>query len=322
VTVGIAAFVCSLATGLSTILHDVVPMFRAYARFGVVVQLMTALLAAVGAQRLWESGVAHARIACVVLIALGVAEYAVWPPSMSRDVLPTQAHRWVAAQPNRLRVLDCTPPAAESGDVRWLTQYRISNAVEPFADCGEPNFPEKLAVAGYTHLIVRAGTGELRSFTSRRVPPGLQQAAHFADSDLYAVAALAPAVHTVSMTGFHPREHDATWTWRWMEGEASWTISNRRGHAVTANLDVEMMTFGRPLELTVLLDGVETHALMIDESRSLRRIASLRLTPGDHALTFRPVRPPAVHARFTGEEQRPLSFRIGTWRWTIEAIKP
>lgn len=85
------AFVFSLASGPAATLREWLPMFRAYARFGVIVQLMVALLAAVGAEQLWRRATRRARIACVVLLALAAAEYAVWPPSMSRDVLPSQA---------------------------------------------------------------------------------------------------------------------------------------------------------------------------------------------------------------------------------------
>ena len=62
VIVAIATLVCSLSPertigGMTFVrpsawLYDVMPMFRSYARFGVVVQLMTALLAGIGLERL------------------------------------------------------------------------------------------------------------------------------------------------------------------------------------------------------------------------------------------------------------------------------
>ena len=66
VVVAGAALVCSLSPERtigsftffrpSALLYDFVPMFRAYARFGVVVQLMAALLAGIGVDRLLRSG--------------------------------------------------------------------------------------------------------------------------------------------------------------------------------------------------------------------------------------------------------------------------
>ena len=105
----------------SALLYDVVPMFRSYARFGVVVQLMAALLAGIGVDYLRRAGTRRAQIACLALVALAAGEYAVAPSALWRDVLPTTAHRWVMQQPGRVRALDCTPLNQESASVQWLT---------------------------------------------------------------------------------------------------------------------------------------------------------------------------------------------------------
>ena len=72
VVVAVAALVCSLSPERtigpftfvrpSALLYDVVPMFRSYARFGVVVQLMAALLAGIGVDCLRRAGTRRARI--------------------------------------------------------------------------------------------------------------------------------------------------------------------------------------------------------------------------------------------------------------------
>ncbi|MBK5298891.1 MAG: hypothetical protein JJE40_17185, partial [Vicinamibacteria bacterium] len=130
VALALAALVCGLSPEReidgfrfvrpSSFLYTVVPMFRSYARFGVVVQLMAALLAGLGAQRLWSADTRPARIACVLLVALAAAEYAVWPPAMSRDVLPTSAHRWVVRQPGHVLALDCAARTPATELVPWL----------------------------------------------------------------------------------------------------------------------------------------------------------------------------------------------------------
>ena len=101
-------------------------MFRSYARFGVVVQLMAALLAGIGVDRLRRAGTKRAQIVCVALVVLAAGEYAVWPPALWRDVLPTTAHRWVVQQVDHVRALDCTPLNQESESVQWLTGYRVT----------------------------------------------------------------------------------------------------------------------------------------------------------------------------------------------------
>jgi hypothetical protein len=97
------------------LLYEVAPMFRAYARFGVVVGLMIAMLAGAGAAWLWPASTG--RRAVLLLLGLAVLEYAPFPPWRWRDVLPTRAHRWLAAQSGAVRVLDCVPPSRVSDSV-------------------------------------------------------------------------------------------------------------------------------------------------------------------------------------------------------------
>ena len=136
-TVGVWAMICSLSPegalfGVtvfrpSALLYAIVPMFRSYARFGVVVQLMTALLAGIGAATLAAAVARPWRNLGAALAFLAIAEYAVWPPALSRDVLPTAAHRWVMQQPTGSRVFDCEPLTNASASVAWLTDGRITS---------------------------------------------------------------------------------------------------------------------------------------------------------------------------------------------------
>ncbi len=199
----VAAFVCSLSPERrigpftivrpSGILYGVVPMFRAYARFGVVVQLMAALLAGIGAEWLLRAGSRRGKIACAALLLLAVGEYAVWPPSLWRDVLPTAAHRWVARQSVGLRVLDCARSTTAESSVPWLTGRQLVPAGGQFDDCTAPDLPGRLAAAGFTHLLVRRETTAGRWFASHPPPDGLNRLEHFSDSDVFAVAAAAAA---------------------------------------------------------------------------------------------------------------------------------
>lgn len=77
VAVAVVALVCSLspeqtigtlaAVRPSAFFHDLLPMFRSYARFGVVVQLMAAVLAGIGVDLLMRAGTRRARLMCVSL---------------------------------------------------------------------------------------------------------------------------------------------------------------------------------------------------------------------------------------------------------------
>lgn len=178
----------------SGILYDLVPMFRAYARFGVIVQLMAALLAGIGADWLLGARTRRGRIACAALVLLAVGEYAVWPPSLWRDVLPTAAHRWVARQPVGLRVLDCAKSTPAESSVPWLTGRQLVLLGGQFDDCTTPQLPRKLAAAGYTHLLVRRETATGRWFASHPLADGLRRLEQFNDSEVFAVSASPPPV--------------------------------------------------------------------------------------------------------------------------------
>jgi hypothetical protein len=302
--VALTALVCSLSPeraigGFTFVrpsawLFRVLPMFRSYARFGVVVQLMAVLLAGIGAEWLWRRPrAAGARIVCVTLLALAAGEYAVWPPALFRDVLPTPAHRWVTRQPGPIHVLDCRPLTAETASIPWLSGNRISMLDGSLDDCDEPDIADTLAAWGYTHLL--------------------------ADGVIHALPAHPAPVYTSRMTSFYGRESGAASSWRWMGPDASWTIVNSSERPLVASADIDIAAFHGDRRLSLLLDGSPVQTLTIEERRGTNRIGPLMLTPGQHVLMFHPAEPPTVaDAVLRNGDQRPLSFAIGTWHWTVE----
>jgi hypothetical protein len=321
-SVGGVAFVCSLSQGPSAFLYDVLPMFRAYARFGVIVQLMTALMAGIAIDHLWRLGTRPAQIVVIALIGLAGGEYVVSPSAMWRDVLPTTAHRWVMQQGAQVRAFDCTPFAQESESVQWLTEARVTLASGSPDDCTTPDLPEQLAAAGYTHLIVRRDTVHLQSFAPNHpLLDGLEVAARFGDAQVFAVTA--PTISQKAMTGFFEREHNAEWAWRWMGADARWVIVNRGAQPAVATLTLELLAFHRERHLEVVLDGVHVHTLEVEPMRRTYEIDALTLLPGEHELVFRAVEPPTVaHTVIGNGDGRALSFAFGTWNWTPRGQLP
>lgn len=324
--VGVAALVCSLSperiigpitfTRPSAWLYPLVPMFRAYARFGVVVQLMAALLAAIGADWLWRAGTRQARVICVALLSLAALEYTVSPAALWRDVLPTRAHRWIAGQPGALRVLDCAPLTADSQSVRWLSGSRIVLLTEAFDDCAQPNLGAQMAANRFTHLLVRRRTAEGRWFAEHGRTPGLELAARFPDGEVLTVTAGVPDVYTAAMTGFYAREHDASSSWRWMASEGTWTLVNSRDWPAAGWLDVEMTAFARERSIVVMLDGRTVQTVRVTGARTINRIGPLSLTTGEHTLALRPQQPADRADAFgPSTDRRLLSVAIGRWHW-------
>jgi hypothetical protein len=328
VIIAVVALVCSLSpertlggipfTRPSAWLYDVMPMFRSYARFGVVVQLMTALLAGIGLDRLRGAGTRRAQLAAAALVVLVAGEYAVHPSAMSRDVLPTTAHRWVARQGHDWQVLDCTPLTSESASVHWLTAGRVTMLGGAIDDCGDGHLPAKLAANGYTHLLERNASVDAE-------PPrdGLRIAARFADGRVFTVIAKTPAIYTSTMAGFHRRERDDEWAWRWMGGDGTWTIVNTGSVPIVATLHVEVSAFHWARGLEVRLDGRPIQSLRVDTPRRFYELGPLDVPPGRHQLVFHPVEEPTVAREvIDNRDPRRLSFAIGAWHWSVRGEQP
>lgn len=330
--VALAALLCSLApertigavriAGPSALLYFLVPMFRSYARFGVVVQLMAALLAGLGLDYLRRSGTRRGQVAALALVVIAFGEYAVSPSALWRDALPTRAHRWVARQPGHVRALDCAELTRESASVQWLTKDRITLLAGATDDCLEPNLPDKLAANGFTHLIVRRGTPESQEFDDHAPPDGFSLAARFADGRVFAVTAGRPSLYTASMSGFFPREYDGSRSWRWMGAQGEWTIVNTAARSIVATLGLELSA--NPSErMEVRLDGRYLQTLLVGPSRRTYHVGPVTLATGRHQLAFYATAPPTVPDEVARNgDRRPLSFELGTWMWTLREDRP
>lgn len=325
-----AALLCSLSperviggvtfTRPSAVLYDALPMFRSYARFGVMVQLMTALLAGIGVDWLLRTGGRGARTACAVLLAAVAIEYAVWPPAQWRDVLPTTAHRWAVRLPGPVQVLDCAPRDQESATMEWLSGGRLTPSTPGAADCAEPDLAATLAVRGFTHLLVRRGSA------AAGLPlagGGLQLVAQHEDADVFEVTAEQPAIYTSAMSGLFPRERNPAWSWRWSQSGAAWTVVNTTPAPINARLDVELAAFHQARQVEIIVDGRPLTSLEVVPERRMYRIELLGLAPGEHRLLFVPAEAATLASRVGAmADPRALSFALGTWTWGTTGARP
>jgi hypothetical protein len=191
------AFYCSLAPAgpggswtlvPSSLFYHWAPMFRAYARFGMIVQLAVAVLAGLGLTAAGRSASHAKRLAAAVLVIALIVEYAPIP-GRSRDVLPTQGHRWLAGQPGPLHVFDCVPFSIPEYTLTSLVGHRVSFAVRGAHECDDPDLGRVLARRGVTHLLVRRGTRAGAALIGPRQPPaGLVLVRELDDSLVFAVA--------------------------------------------------------------------------------------------------------------------------------------
>jgi putative Mn2+ efflux pump MntP len=319
--VGVAGVVLSASPRLviGSGLHEWLPMFRAYARFGVMVQLMAVLLAGIGLAILRQRATAGSRWLGAALVVLIACEYVVSPLAASREIFQTTADRWVHDHASEVRVLDCTPfsPAAVSS--AWLAKGRIQLLGGPFEDCSEPHLAPKLAALGFSHLLIRAGTDAAQAFSRNDALEGLDLVHRDSDASLWVVTESIPAIYVVTMSGLSPRETDGERSWRWMGDRGEWSLVNPGATTGIATLHVELSAFHHRRAIIVAFDGGgQQHVTVLPDRRGYV-LGPWRVTPGSHVVTFQAPDPPTIPADVgPGDDRRPLTIAFGGWRWEIE----
>jgi hypothetical protein len=300
----------------SALLYEVAPMFRAYARFGVVVGLMIALLAGAGAACLWRWPTSAGRRAAALLLGLAVLEYAPFPPWRWRDVLPTRAHRWLAAQSGSLRVLDCVPPSRVSDSLALsLLDHEVSLLGAPaFDDCGEPRLADKLKAMGYTHVVVRRDSTIGRWLAANPVPEGLARGPEFEDGWILEVKAERPRVYVSALLGFYPREYEGEATWRWMGQTGALRLVATR-ESVGTVLELELKAFPGDRRVEWLLNGRRLGEVEVHAEWRRYELPLGPLAPGETTLTLA-CRGLAIVANdvLHNDDPRALGLAVGSWR--------
>ena len=304
----------SLATiAPAALLYRIAPMFRAYARFAVLVQLFTSVLAGAGLAALWKNPRALTRAAAVLLLAALAVEYA--PIQRWRDVLPTTAHRWLARHGGGQPAFDCSAETLAEQATSWLAGYTIGYLQPAVSDCGEPELATKLNALTYRYLVVRhdGKDGQWLAAHRRR---GLEVVYRAADAEVMAIEADDRRIYIAESDGLFSREYGAERTWRWMGRQATMVMVNAGATRRTAALGLELAAFARPRHVTVSLDGAPISALTASPVPAVFEVGPLALSPGRHELTIRSVEPPIKAAPLEGgTDTRPLALALGDWRW-------
>ncbi len=321
--IGLWATLLSLAPAssgglnLAALLHQGLPMFRSYARFGIVTNLMVAIATGMAVEYLWRRPVTVVdrrplirKAWAVALLGLTIIEFSPLP-WRSRDVLPTQGHRWLTGLGTTVVALDCRAQSLEDSGVTWLMRNRLVFSTPPFDGCGDPGLSEKLAELDYTHVLVRAGES-VGNFD------GLVLTQSFPDARVYAVNRQPPEIMTLGMDGFFEWEQASGQRWRWMSQQGLWTVRNTTPAKLRATLEIEIEAFARPRTLVATLDSTELAVLQVVPNRRRYSLGSVEISPGDHALIFRAIEPADRPGDLIGNgDTRPVTIMFASWSWSV-----
>jgi hypothetical protein len=328
VLIGAAAFICSLAPGQrigglelwtpSAMLHDIVPIFRSYARFAVVVTLAVSALAGIGFAVLADAPRGWQRLSRYGLLVVACIELAVFPPWRWHHVLPTEGHRWAGTLPQDVRILDMRPSTPAEQTLPVLMRRDLAFLTPNLAEITDPDLAPTLASLGFTHAIYRRHSAASRWLEAAPLD-GFRVLQTFADSVVLEVTAARPAVTTRWQGGFYARERSEAGTWQWMGERGSWAVTNQTAAPRAVTLEFEAEAFPARREFDVALNGDRIATLEATPRRAWHRVGPLTLRPGANTLMFRARTSPVVaDTILENGDTRALSLAIWDWKWTDE----
>lgn len=266
---GIVALVLSLSPVLSLgpvllptpswLLRAVAPMFRAFARFGFLVQLAVLLLAALAVSR--RSGWLRRRWVVGLLLAVSLVEFLPLPPWRAHPVYPNAGYLALRELDTEWSVLDCTLKPQVQLSVVSLVEGAVHAADGDTLDCGEPDLAAKLAGSLITHVIDRADGPMSRV-------DGLVPVESRDGVTVYAVEAQPAAVYVRRWEGFSWREGSGPDSLRWAGTQPALWLRNRARRDLDVTLGVELVAFPEPREVDVVLNGDVLATLEVPGART------------------------------------------------------
>ncbi len=194
----------------SEVLGRLLPVFRVYARFGMIVMLGAALLAGIGLddlrQLLWLRGKAWRALALVPFVTLGL-EFTNIPPSRATAVLPAPPeYTWLQSQPQGILIeypLASGSLSVQEVQTRQYTLYQMVhlhpmfNGAAPASPAGkyaaqlEPFYSlqtvANLRSLGIRYVFVHRADYAADNLQTPRSVAGLQYITTLDDTDIFIV---------------------------------------------------------------------------------------------------------------------------------------
>lgn len=312
--VGGAAWAASVAGG--GVLGEILPIFRAYARIGVVAILSIGLLAGIGSAVLARTR--GGRPVAAALLVLTAVE--LFPPAERwMPALPTAGHAWIAANAPSATLFDCSSPGRVYGQtVRAQFPTLVRFREPPFEDCVAPDIGGTLAAHGVSHVVIRRTLREAVWLESGGFLDGLTIVAREPDALVLRVDALPAGVYTTDVMGLYPREIRGRDSWRWMPAESEWLVQNRTTTDVRATFEIVASSFGggRTLRLT-LPSGEFTEARV--GAHGTYRLGPVTMPVGETRVRLTSIEGDTPVSSVTDSaDERRLAVRLDQWRWRIE----
>ena len=293
----------------SWLLRAVAPMFRAYARFGFLVQLGVMLLAGLAVTWWLRERLRHRSWVVIVVSVLVLIELAPFPPWRAHSLYPNDGYHYLQNTDSDWSAIDCTLAPEVLDSVAVLVDRPLTVADGTVHDCGEPDLAAKLAAQGITHAIDR-----LDGPLSGRIGFVLT-APDLTGVGVYRVEAPPAAFYVRRWSGFSWREGAGEQSIRWSGSQAVLWLHNVTRTAETQTLELELLAFPEARNVTVTLNGEQIAELVVPADKTWFRL-ELPLQVPRNRLQLVPDGPPVTPDLILGNgDRRLLALAVGGIRY-------
>jgi hypothetical protein len=324
----------------SYIVFKILPQFRAFARFGVIVLLCVLVLAGYGIVRLLGRSASSRRRGMIVglLTLLVLLEFTIVPPFRSLATnSTTDYYRWLEGRPASTSA--AIYPLLYGDDFysygylfnQRIHQKKLLNGSKPgttsegyrnvLMDILHPATPGLLRYLGVKYVMVIPslyGQGIHINYCTpvkldtRRLPQGLKEVARFTDCTVYEVTAEPAAFVPLFSSGTYEPEigPDGTF-WRACESRVAVDVFSRVSAPQQCDISFWALGLDSPRNLTVRVNEEVVAVRRISRGPTLVQIKGVNLLPGSNTVELesdgRPVMVDLAYLNWSA----PACFRMG-----------
>ncbi len=294
----------------SFFMYKIAPMFRVYARFGVIVMLSVSVLAGIGLSYLLKNikkqatkVIVATSVGCLVLF-----EFINIPPFHNIDLSETPAvYEWLTSEPSDvviaeypwLRSIDekhyeylFYQRVHRKGMVNGAPDWALGDAIRKEARKIEnPQTPSMLSYLGAKYVIVHKDAYDPEDIERISSNPGLAFVKDFPSAVVYQVVAEKPDLVKVFWKSFAMWERwgDGS-VWRWAGNNATVWLSNATEENVQIDFDFNVLPFHRERTLEIFLNDELIKSMNVaivpEPSLSQRVPLKMELMPGENIVRF------------------------------------
>ncbi len=311
----IAAMICSAPpyvtiAGLtiyfpSYFLYKLIPMFRVYSRFGIVVMMCVGALAGVGADyllRQQKSRKVKALLVSVIVVILGL-EFA-FIPQLTPLSSPAPVYKWLAKQKGDFIMAEYPLVMSENVvvyDYMFNQRYhgkRLVNGASPYttaeewrillSDISDPNVPTLLSYLKVKYVVVHPDKYGPGKKEAAKVPEaGLRLVKSFNTSKVYEVTAKPAELIAVPQKNFDRLEKWEDEDWRWLFNDGELLVINSSSSQRRASLRFRAKSFIKPRRLQVKINGrVAGSPKITSGDAEVYEIRDILIKPGKNKITL------------------------------------